>query len=51
MNMVGKEDMALRLLGNLQVDSSKTKELLGWRPSVSVDAGLRKTNECYLQMR
>ena len=51
MNIVGKEDMALRLLGNLQVDSSKTRELLGWRPSVSVDEGLRKTTEWYLQKR
>ena len=51
MNMVGKEDMALRLLGNLQVDPSKAKKLLGWRPSVSVDEGLKKTTEWYLQMR
>lgn len=51
LNMVGKEDMALRLFGNLQVDCSKTKKLLEWRPLVSVDEGIRKTTEWYMQMR
>ncbi|MFP6775097.1 MAG: NAD-dependent epimerase/dehydratase family protein, partial [Alphaproteobacteria bacterium] len=51
MKLVGKEEMALRLLGDLQVDFSKTKRLLGWRPSVSVDQGLKKTAEWYLQLR
>ncbi|PHM21769.1 MAG: hypothetical protein CK604_05250 [Curvibacter sp. PD_MW3] len=49
--MLGKRDLAQRLLGNLQVDISKTRELLGWAPPVRVDEGLRravprvKTNE------
>jgi nucleoside-diphosphate-sugar epimerase len=31
-----------RLCGSLQVDISKSKQLLGWKPSVSVDEGLRR---------
>ena len=47
--MVGKRDVAQRLLGSLQVDISKTRELLGWTPPVSVDEGLRKTAEHFLE--
>ena len=41
-HLLGKGSMAQRLLGSLQVDISKTRELLDWRPPVSVDEGLRK---------
>ncbi len=37
---LGKRAVAQRLLGSLQVDISKTRELLGWRPPLSVDQGL-----------
>lgn len=47
--ILGKEKVAQRLLGNLQVDISKTKQVLGWSPSVSVDDSLRKTAEWYVQ--
>jgi UDP-glucose 4-epimerase len=40
--MVGKRDVAQRLCGSLQVDISKTRELLGWAPPVSLDEGLRR---------
>ena len=40
--MLGKRDMAQRLCGSLQVDISKSCELLGWNPPVSVDEGLRR---------
>ena len=40
--LLGKGDAAQRLCGNLQVDISKSRELLGWRPPVSVDEGLRR---------
>lgn len=40
--MLGKKMVAQRLLGSLQVDISKTKELLGWEPPVTVDEGLRR---------
>lgn len=39
---VGRRALAQRLCGSLQVDISKTRELLGWTPPVSVDEGLRK---------
>ena len=41
-NLLGKGDMAQRLLGNLQVDISHTRQTLGWTPPVSVDEGLRR---------
>lgn len=40
--LLGKVDVAQRLLGNLQVDISYTCETLGWRPLISVDEGLRR---------
>jgi len=38
----GKGDAVQRLCGNLQVDISKARQLLGWVPPVSVDEGLRR---------
>lgn len=40
--LIGKRDMAQRLLGSLQVDITHTRETLGWTPPISVDAGLRR---------
>jgi len=45
--LLGKPAVAQRLCGSLQVDISKTRQLLGWRPPVSVDAGLKKAAEGY----
>jgi len=39
---LGKRDAVQRLCGNLQVDISKARSLLGWVPPVSVDEGLRR---------
>lgn len=47
--LLGKRDVAQRLLGSLQVDISKTREMLGWKPPVSVDEGLKRTAQWYLQ--
>ena len=41
-NLLGKQDMAQRLCGNLQVDISKARTLLGWVPPISVEEGLRR---------
>ncbi|QHE78148.1 UDP-glucose 4-epimerase family protein [Hydrogenophaga sp. PBL-H3] len=41
-NLLGKGDMAQRLLGNLQVDISHTRNTLNWSPPLSVDEGLRR---------
>jgi nucleoside-diphosphate-sugar epimerase len=40
--LLGKPGVAQRLCGSLQVDISKTRELLGWMPSLSLDEGLRR---------
>ncbi|WP_019624416.1 NAD-dependent epimerase/dehydratase family protein [Thioalkalivibrio thiocyanoxidans] len=40
--VVGRGEMARRLLDSLQVDISHTRETLGWEPPVSVDEGLRR---------
>ena len=42
-NLLGKQDMAQRLCGNLQVDISKARHLLNWTPPVSVADGLIET--------
>jgi len=39
---LGKEDVANRLFGSLQVDSSKARDLLGWEPVVTMDEQLKK---------
>ena len=49
--LVGKKAVAQRLLGDLQVDISKTREVLDWSPIVSVDEGLQKTADWYLSQR
>ncbi|TFZ25192.1 nucleoside-diphosphate sugar epimerase [Stutzerimonas stutzeri] len=43
--LLGKKAMAQRLLGSLQVDISKTRELLGWTPPYTVEEGLRNCFE------
>lgn len=41
--LLNKRDSLQRLSGNLQVDISKARALLGWTPPLSVDEGLRRT--------
>lgn len=41
-DILGKRGVARSLLGSLQVDISKTCEMLNWKPPVSVDEGLRR---------
>ena len=41
-SLLGKGDEVQRLCGNLQVDISKARSLLGWVPPVSVEEGLRR---------
>ena len=43
--MLGKPDVAQGLFGSLQVDIEKTRRLLGWKPSLSLDEGLKKAAE------
>lgn len=41
--LLGKSAVADRLLGSLQVDIAKTRELLGWEPPVTPQSAIRKT--------
>ena len=41
--LIGKRNVAQRLCGNLQIDISKARSLLGWEPPFSVADGLKKT--------
>lgn len=47
--LLGKPGVAQRLCGNLAVDISKNRNLLGWQPPVSLEAGLRETAAHFLQ--
>lgn len=38
--LLGKQEMLQRLCGNLQIDISKTRKLMGWKPPFSVDESL-----------
>lgn len=49
--MLGKQALAQRLCGSLQVDISKTRELLNWTPPVTVDEALRKTAKHFLEQQ
>lgn len=45
LGLLGKKEVAQRLLGSLQVDINKTHELLDWKPSVAINEGLRRAEE------
>ena len=45
--MLGKKAIAQRLCGSLQVDISKSRELLGWQPPLCVDDALDKVAQSY----
>jgi nucleoside-diphosphate-sugar epimerase len=43
--MLGKRDIVQRLCGSLQVDITKTRNLLGWNPPLTLDQGLKQAVE------
>jgi nucleoside-diphosphate-sugar epimerase len=45
--LLGKQGFAQRLCGSLQLDISKTRQLLDWTPPISVNEALRKTAQYY----
>jgi nucleoside-diphosphate-sugar epimerase len=47
--LIGKGDVANRLFGSLQVDSSKARDLLGWQPVITMDEQLNQTEAEYLK--
>jgi nucleoside-diphosphate-sugar epimerase len=46
--LLGKGEVAQRLMGSLQVDSGKARELLGWTPPLTVTMGLTGTARAFL---
>ena len=46
--MVGKGDVATKLLKSLEVDIEKNSNLLGWRPVQSTEEGLKQMAEEFL---
>ncbi len=40
--LLGQSDLSQRLFGSLQVDISKTRDMLNWKPLISVDEGLKR---------
>ncbi len=47
--LLGKGEVAQRLCGNLQVNISKARQLLGWVPPISVKEGLQRAVKGYVQ--
>jgi nucleoside-diphosphate-sugar epimerase len=43
LKLIGKKDLYIKLCGNLQVDISKAKTLLGWKPPFSFKDGIART--------
>jgi nucleoside-diphosphate-sugar epimerase len=48
---VGKEAVTNRLFGSLQVDSSKARDMLDWRPIVTMEEQMKTTAEAWLKER
>jgi len=46
--LIGKPAIAKRLCGSLQVDISKTKEMLNWRPPCSSAESMKNTADAFL---
>lgn len=46
--LTGNNKIADRLLSSLQIDSSKTRDLLNWKPVITIDKQLKKIADTYL---
>jgi nucleoside-diphosphate-sugar epimerase len=49
--LMGKPALAQRLCGSLQVDVSAARDVLGWRPPLTVEEGLRQTAQWFMKNR
>jgi UDP-glucose 4-epimerase len=47
--LIGKPEISQRLCGSLQVDISKTKEILNWQPPYSSSESMKKTANAFLE--
>jgi len=50
-NLIGKPGITNRLCGSLQVDITKTKKLLNWKPKLSAAVCLKNTTDSFLKNR
>ncbi len=48
-SLVGRKDVYQRLCGSLQIDISKTKKLLDWKPPITLDEGLQKVASGFIK--
>lgn len=48
--LAGKQSAIDRLLGSLEIDSSKVRQTLGWEPPVALGRGLEATASWYLEL-
>lgn len=48
-SLLGKRDVAQRLCESLQIDIAKTRQLLGWKPPLTLEQGLMKAAEGYVR--
>jgi nucleoside-diphosphate-sugar epimerase len=46
--VMGKQDISRRLFSSLQVDITPARDLLGWRPPIGLDEGLRRAAAAFL---
>ncbi|MHC8386344.1 UDP-glucose 4-epimerase family protein [Pseudomonas sp. LB3P14] len=49
--LLGRRALSDRILGSLQVDISKNRQLLGWTPPVTLDKALSLTAQHFLDLR
>jgi UDP-glucose 4-epimerase len=47
--LAGRGDAVNRLCGNLQIDCTKSNEILDWRPVIDVETALHRMVETYRQ--
>lgn len=40
--LFGKQDLCLRVMGSLEVDIQKNKDILGWEPPLTLEEGLKR---------
>ncbi|MEZ9365517.1 SDR family oxidoreductase [Vibrio sp. F13] len=48
-SVLNKKHIAQRVCGSLQVEIETTKEIMGWKPPVSFEQGIKRTVEAYLK--
>ncbi|MEZ9699210.1 UDP-glucose 4-epimerase family protein [Vibrio sp. 10N.261.46.E12] len=48
-SVLKKQQVAQRVCGNLQVEIGLTKDILGWKPPVTFEQGIKRTVEAYFK--